>query len=101
MIGEKCLDPKYYEGLFKIGVDDQCIFTGHNRDNVGYTGTSIQLLPRVDAEGVNGNGGADYRFGSAHVGGFNLALCDGSVQTIGYEIDPGVWNLYGGRDDGR
>jgi prepilin-type N-terminal cleavage/methylation domain-containing protein/prepilin-type processing-associated H-X9-DG protein len=99
MVGERCLDPRYYESG-DASLDDQCIFIGHDRDNVGYTGNTEQLVPRQDAEGVNGSN-ADYRFGSSHVGGFNLAMCDGSVQTIGYEIDPDVWHLYGGRNDGR
>jgi prepilin-type N-terminal cleavage/methylation domain-containing protein len=99
MIGEKCMNPLLYESGLSAG-DDQCIFTGHDRDNVGYTSSLAELIPRADAED-NGTGNAEYRFGSSHVGGFNLALCDGSVQTIGYEIDPDVWFLYGGRDDGR
>ena len=31
----------------------------------------------------------------------NLALCDGSVQTIDYEIDQQVWGGYGSREDGQ
>jgi prepilin-type N-terminal cleavage/methylation domain-containing protein/prepilin-type processing-associated H-X9-DG protein len=99
MIGEKCMDPAYYENG-QNGGDDQCVFTGHDRDNVGYTRDDEGLAPRLDAAGVMGSD-SDYRFGSAHVGGFNMAMCDGSVQTIGYEIDLTVWRLYGGRDDGR
>jgi prepilin-type N-terminal cleavage/methylation domain-containing protein/prepilin-type processing-associated H-X9-DG protein len=97
MIGEKYMDPNQYETGEGSG-DDQCIFTGHDRDNVGYTGNGGPLPPQIDTPGQHGSDN-DYRFGSAHVGGFNLAFCDGSVQTIDYEIDPTVFRWYGGRDD--
>jgi prepilin-type N-terminal cleavage/methylation domain-containing protein/prepilin-type processing-associated H-X9-DG protein len=100
MIGEKGLDPRYYESG-EGSLDDQCVFTGHDRDNVGYTGSTDQLVPRLDAEGVNGGNGADYRFGSTHPGGLNMAYSDGSVQEVSYDIDPEVFRLSGGRDDGR
>jgi hypothetical protein len=28
-----------------------------------------------------------------------MAFCDGSVDTIGFDIDDAVWKGYGGRDD--
>jgi hypothetical protein len=30
-----------------------------------------------------------------------MALCDGSVQTIAYDIDDDVWGSYGSRNDGK
>ncbi len=41
------------------------------------------------------------RWGSAHLEGFNVAMCDGSVHLITFTIDPTVhWNL-GARNDGQ
>jgi prepilin-type N-terminal cleavage/methylation domain-containing protein len=41
------------------------------------------------------------RFGSAHSGGINAVLGDGSVRTIGYDIDRDVFNYLGNRNDGQ
>lgn len=42
----------------------------------------------------------DLRFGSSHPGGFNVALCDGSVRLVIYEIDQLTIHRYGYRNDG-
>ena len=41
------------------------------------------------------------RFGSAHGGGLNMALCDGSVRFVSYSIDGLVHRSFGNRRDGR
>jgi prepilin-type processing-associated H-X9-DG protein len=40
-------------------------------------------------------------FGSVHPGALNMALCDGSVHTIDYGIEPLVHDHLGNRQDGR
>jgi len=40
-------------------------------------------------------------FGSSHAGGFNAALCDGSVRTVSYGVDQGVFRSVCIRDDGQ
>jgi prepilin-type processing-associated H-X9-DG protein len=98
MLGEKYLNPERYEDG-NDRADDQCIFTGHDRDNSGYTGNGGGLAPQADSP--NGGGDNGYRFGSSHTSAFNMAFCDGSVQSISYEIDPEVWRWQGGRNDER
>ncbi|HTU24366.1 MAG TPA: DUF1559 domain-containing protein, partial [Pirellulales bacterium] len=44
---------------------------------------------------------ANFRFGSAHASGFNMAFCDGSVHTILYEIDQTLYAFLSNRMDGN
>lgn len=41
------------------------------------------------------------RYGSAHSGGFNVGLCDGSVRFISYSIDARTHRYLGNRSDGE
>jgi prepilin-type processing-associated H-X9-DG protein len=41
------------------------------------------------------------RFGSAHSGGLNMALCDGAVRFVSYSIDAAIHRSLGNRRDGR
>jgi prepilin-type processing-associated H-X9-DG protein len=99
MVGEKYLNPERFEDG-DDRADDQCIFTGHDRDNAGYTSNAGNLLAPLP-DGPNTGGDNAYRFGGSHTGGFNMAFCDGSVHTVAYEIDPEVWRWQGGRNDER
>ncbi len=98
MIGEKFLSEQYYESG-EYTADDQCVFSGHDNDNNGYTanyGTPYPPLRDVPRQKLNED---RFRFGSAHTVGFNMAFCDGAVRLIQYNIDPEVFALCGGRDD--
>jgi len=100
-IGEKYLDPNQYENGLS-SKDDQCVFTGHDRDSVGYTGIGpdtndgTHMPPYQDRANANYEA---YNFGSAHPGVFHMGFCDGSVHGVSYLIDPETHRRLGGRDD--
>jgi prepilin-type N-terminal cleavage/methylation domain-containing protein/prepilin-type processing-associated H-X9-DG protein len=97
LVGEKYLNPDhYFDGAYTA--DDQCLFSGHDNDNNGYVADGDTVnRPEQDRPGA----GTDrpFSFGSPHSASLNMAFCDGSVQTIAYDVDDAVWIAYGGRDD--
>lgn len=84
LVGEKrlCLSDASY--------DDRGAFFGSDLDTVRWT----QDAPGSDSE-LPGMG-----FGSVHSGGFGMLMCDGSVDSVPYEIDPEVHSRLGNRKDG-
>ena len=96
MVGEKYLQPeRYFDGA--DGADDQCVYTGHDRDNAGYTGNDTEIYWPLRDEPSRLT--RHHRFGGPHRNGLNMAYCDGSVQFVSYDIDGIVWKGCGGRDD--
>jgi len=95
LAGEKYQDPHNYEtGMDPY--DNQCVYSGHDSDNNGYTGNSeIAMMPRQDESGKR----RAHYFGSAHFEGLHLAYCDGGVRFIAYDVSREVWFGMGGRDD--
>jgi len=90
--GEKFLNPdNYTNGL--DGADNETWCTGWNNDNF----RSTAFAPFPDTAGY----GENRIFGSVHPGAFNMAMCDGSVHAISYEIDADVHRLFGSRADGK
>jgi len=62
--------------------------------------------PYFPAAGANFGSPGDpawpnYRWGSAHPGVMNMALCDGSVRTMSYTIDLQVLSFLSSRNDGQ
>jgi prepilin-type N-terminal cleavage/methylation domain-containing protein/prepilin-type processing-associated H-X9-DG protein len=80
MIGEKYLSPDHYYSSNSNG-DSGPMMQGYDWDIVRLGNSAYP--PLRDRPGVI----ADWCFGSAHRHGFNMAFCDGSVQTIIYSID--------------
>lgn len=102
MMGEKYLKPEnYYANGIDLG-DNHSAYTGLNWDVVrtsskAPTGSPYDYQPpQQDTEGYYNF----WKFGSAHLGSFNMAYCDGSVQDIAYTIDPELHRQHCNRDDG-
>ena len=90
MVGEKYLNPDLYLNGRDLG-DNENMYIG---DNADISRWSYQA-PMQDRTGVT----TWIPFGSAHAAGFNAALCDGSVRTIGYAIDRETHRRLGNRKD--
>lgn len=109
LVGEKYLRPEAYDCTVISGSgctygDNQSMYTGYEWDNhrVAYqTASKVSnsdfYQPRQDTPGYDSYGA----FGSAHTGGLNMAMCDGSVQTVTYEIDPTTHRYLASRFDGN
>jgi prepilin-type N-terminal cleavage/methylation domain-containing protein/prepilin-type processing-associated H-X9-DG protein len=109
VISEKWQNPRVY--LSGSGNDDQGWLCGWDPDVIRITAAA----PRQDFIPSTGDewGGNDtrswgndnwaqaaYCVGSAHASGVNAVFCDGSVRTIGYNIDSVIFWRLGGRNDG-
>ena len=105
LIGEKYMSPMDYD-TGTSDLDDQNTFVGHDVDNLRYTGTRLPdyqgnaqaFPPASDSDTLEVSLDEPF-FGSSHSGTMNMAFCDGSVQSIDYEVDNAVFYYYGGRDD--
>ncbi len=124
MVGEKYVKPEAYDGVANSTVDpsfdwgeNQCMYVGYEWDNFRvafepqfFPGTTTPTpfplssvtnsdfyQPRQDTPGYPTYGA----FGSAHSAGLNMAMCDGSVHTISYDIDPWAHRNLANRMDGE
>lgn len=96
--GEKYLDPKKFEDFTDPDTgNNETWCTGHNNDNFRTTADPPRRdgTPRTDGETEDGG-----IFGSAHSSVFNMAFCDGHVESISFDVDPTVHKNYGNRKDG-
>jgi prepilin-type N-terminal cleavage/methylation domain-containing protein len=101
MVGEKHLSVQNYRTGLDLA-DNENLYVGFDNDttrsmNNRRTGAvgDIRFPPRVDSRV------ADLRvMGSAHPGGFNGVLCDGSVRNFSYNINEDTYMRLGHRGDG-
>ena len=114
MVGEKYMSQDEYLTGLDFG-DNEPAFSGNNTDTLRTTcnnrGPRGQLLLRPDRPGSSDDGlnggkstdpgyGGELIFGSAHTSGFNMAMCDGSVTIVSFDIDPEIHRARGHRYDG-
>ncbi len=93
MIGEKYLSPDEYTTGSSLG-DDQSVYSGDERDVVRFT---AGLIPFRDRPGILDT----WNFGSAHAALFHMAMCDGSVHAISYQVSPEIHRRLSHRKDGE
>ena len=112
LLGENHVPADYYENCSNSVADDYSPFTGGDRDCLRttrtgsysgetFTSSSSYELPLQDRGGISDSGTYGYRFGSCHAGSFGMAMCDASVQRVGYSVDPEVFYCKGSRADGK
>lgn len=101
--GEKYLNPDYYTTGESSG-DDDMMWVGWNFDTLRSAhaadpavSSDYDYSPLPDTSGVN----YYIAFGGPHSSSVNMLLCDGSVQSISYSIDPIVHACLGNRQDGQ
>jgi prepilin-type N-terminal cleavage/methylation domain-containing protein len=102
MVGEKYMSTDHYDSGLDEG-DNEPAFSGNNVDTLRTTshirefGKSLDLGP--DHSGTSNDVG-ERIFGSAHSGGFNMAMCDASITFVAFEVDKEVHRARGHRNDG-
>jgi prepilin-type N-terminal cleavage/methylation domain-containing protein/prepilin-type processing-associated H-X9-DG protein len=92
MLGERYLDPLHYE-TGSAPDDNSGLYTGYENDHH----RSSSQTPARDQPGAI----QTCRWGGPHSSGVQMVMCDGSVHTIPYGIDPLVHARLGARADGQ
>ena len=97
LVGEKYISREAYttgvreNGQLDFG-ENQSVFTGFEWD----TSRLTRNPPLQDQVGREFTG----IFGSTHVAGFNVVLCDGAVATVTFDVDGEIHRRLGNRLDG-
>ena len=99
MIGEKWMHVEHYETGLDRG-DNEPAFTGNNTDTIRLTHTKFPLVSDSTLYSGDLKNQDHLKFGSPHPGGFNMAMCDASVQFVTLDVDPEIHAWAGARNDG-
>ena len=77
--------------------DDQGWTDGWDNDTIctayGEYNTNPIAVPQPDPKIDNGMSNCGFVFGSPHAN-LNVVLCDGSVRTVSFSVDPNAWLLF-------
>ena len=98
LLGEKYLYTQHQgEQLVDVCVDNNSLFQGYDWDVIRWANaklntavswrTDITYVPQNDTSEPPNSGGCATNFGSAHASVFQVARCDGSVESLSYDID--------------
>lgn len=94
LFGEKYMSQDAYQTGTDWG-DNEPLYSGFNNDNHRSTHPHWPLMQDTRETMSIGS------FGSAHSGGANFVLADGSVHKISYTIDTTIYRYLGNRRDGQ
>jgi prepilin-type N-terminal cleavage/methylation domain-containing protein/prepilin-type processing-associated H-X9-DG protein len=108
LLGEKFLSPAMYEtaeASYRGYGDNQGAWAGYEWDNHRVAWNNVSIYGAEDYQPRQDFIGSDnpniFAFGSAHPASLNMAMCDGSVQSISYEIDRDTHRYLANRLDGQ
>ncbi|MCA9235768.1 MAG: DUF1559 domain-containing protein [Planctomycetales bacterium] len=112
MAGEKWLPPRYYDAVIvgndnPIGADNpgdnNSMWEGYDWDTVRFPSGSAMPLPDSEGDGKYPANKIYFHksMGSPHSGGVNHVYVDGSVHSVGFDVDQGVYDGLGNRQDGK
>jgi prepilin-type N-terminal cleavage/methylation domain-containing protein len=102
LCGEKYMYSAWYASSdANIASDNNAFFQGYDMDVVRWMNTcnatsERNYSPQSDSEESDEN---TRKFGSAHSAVFNTVLCDGSVQSLSFDVDPETFELMCRRND--
>ncbi|MAT68963.1 MAG: hypothetical protein CMJ58_05510 [Planctomycetaceae bacterium] len=109
-LGERWVPPASYEAQQHWLADDWAMYSSFQDDLVRatyYDGVTPTHVPRRDADDVSELYEESINeitprelFGSAHAAGCLMSRCDGSVEMVGFDIDPETFRQLGNREDG-
>ncbi|QDV78948.1 DUF1559 domain-containing protein [Botrimarina mediterranea] len=102
LIGEKYVPANNYDATTDWAGDNETWCTGFNNDNFRATATNNgadALLPIPDSDLMSPQ--SPNRFGSAHSSVWLVAMCDGSVHAMSYDLDWQIHRDLGNRADGN
>jgi prepilin-type N-terminal cleavage/methylation domain-containing protein len=84
LVGEKAMDTLHY--LDGRDVGDRGPIAGLS-NNSGATNSYVRFAARPPIQDIPNNCAACHNFGSAHFAGWNVSMADGSVRSLGYDMD--------------
>jgi prepilin-type N-terminal cleavage/methylation domain-containing protein len=93
LIGEKAMNPQGLDGFQSD--DNEGYTSGWDHDTIRWT----DRLPKSDASLISSWDG-EQRFGSAHTGGFQAVLADGSVRFVSFSVSLSTFSAFGTRKGG-
>jgi prepilin-type N-terminal cleavage/methylation domain-containing protein len=84
LVGEKSMDPLKSTNGEDVG--DRAPVAGLT-DNYGAANSYVRFAVSPPSRDVGGNCQACHNFGSAHPASWNISMADGSVHSLGYNMD--------------